>query len=258
MPDVKNVKDETVVKIDDQVKPDDKKDELPPELKSAQETSTKVNKILSEHGYSSLDEMIGDLAQSQSLRKEVGDRDVKKLLAAQEELDKIHAYWAEQELLKAREDETAEDRAARLEGELKKQLHSKKQEEQARIEQEKSDKAWQQYDKDISTFISSNESTSDEKKALLETLLKRDSFVNDVDVGDRAAVREMTAKLNSMLDKYAQATIEQYRKGKVETPKIPGSKEPVTINKEDKPKNIKDAKRFLTELLAKKMIETNK
>ena len=79
-----------------------------PKWISARATEEKVESILDEHGYGSVDEMLEELVSSKSLQSEVGGRDIKKLVSAQEELDKIHAYWAEQEAMKKKEEDPDE------------------------------------------------------------------------------------------------------------------------------------------------------
>lgn len=220
-----------------------------PKWKSARQTEKKVHSILDEHGYTNLDEMLDDLVQSKSLRDRVGGTDIDELVKAKEELKKIKAYWAEQELFREREDELPEERAARLEKELKKVKNQREEEERLRAEEEKANKDWARYNRITTSFIETKDSDNDRK--LLEALLSRDSFINDVNISKQEDVRKMTKTLDKMLSDYKAAIIEEYRNGKVSTPQMTSVQESSSALKKEGPKNIKESSAILREWLEK-------
>jgi rubrerythrin len=223
-----------------------------PRWQSARQTEKKVTEIMDQHGYDNLDEMMEDLVSSRTLAKEVGDRDIKKLLSAQEELEKIHAYWAEQELKKKREDELPDETISRLEKQLKEFSTSKQQEEKHRKEQEEADRFWARYDNDITSFIESKDNVTGAEKTFFDAILRKDSFINNVNVQDRAEVKKMTKQVSKLVEDFKSAIIEDYRNGKIETPKMTSTQEPVTSLKETKPKNIKESGNVAVEILRKR------
>ena len=201
----------------------DEEENLPfdkhPKWKAARNVEKKVESVLEEYGYDSIDEMIEDLSKSQQLQEMVGGKDVRKLLAAQEELEKIHAYWAEQELERKKEEELPDETIKRLERENLELKKIRQEEERLLEEQKRAEKIWAQYDNHITSFIDSQEDLMDAEKDFLHTLLTRDSFINDVDIENKADVKKMEKRVVSMMNNLKQKIIDSYVEGKLKLPK---------------------------------------
>ncbi len=144
----------------------------------------KVNEIMEAHDYTNLDDMLNDLAASKQLQDEVGTSDIKTLIeageAAQQELAKIKAYWAEQDMLK-KKDEDPDEYIALLEKELREIKTSSQKEAESRREQETSDRYLTRYNNEVDSFIEKSD-RSEAEKEFLTAALKYDSFLNDTDI----------------------------------------------------------------------------
>jgi len=234
----------------------DEEENLPfdkhPKWKAARNVEKKVESVLEEYGYDSIDEMIEDLSKSQQLQEMVGGKDVRKLLAAQEELEKIHAYWAEQELERKKEEELPDETIKRLERENLELKKIRQEEERLLEEQKRAEKIWAQYDNHITSFIDSQEDLMDAEKDFLHTLLTRDSFINDVDIENKADVKKMEKRVVSMMNNLKQKIIDSYVEGKLKLPKMHAPNEIPRTTKEKKPQSIKDSSKMAVELLKKR------
>jgi len=220
-----------------------------PKWQSARATEQKVESIMEEHGYSNLDEMLSDLVSSKGLRQQVGNNDVQELVNAKQELEKIHAYWAEQKLLKQK-DEDPDEYTATLERQVKELQGRKAQEEVERQQAEADKRFWNAYTKDATTFVENN-ATIDSEKEVLNAFLNPNSFVNAVDVQDKAQVVKMQKQVTSLIDKLKQDIIEEYRAGKIAIPKVTSTETPIASSQENSPKNIKEAGKLAAEYLRK-------
>ena len=270
----KEIKDETAVKVEDgaSINQDTpipgteantdgssaSEESLPfdqhPKWKSARATEKKVNEIMETHDYTNLDDMLNDLAASKQLQDEVGTSDIKTLLeagdAAQTELAKIKAYWAEQDMLR-KKDEDPDEYTALLEKELREIKTSSQKEAESRREQESSNKYLTRYNNEVDSFIEKSD-RSEAEKEFLTAALKYDSFLNDTDINSKASVKATISKLNSMMDQMTQSIIERYRDGKIKMPKISSTDTTPTSIKEKPASSFDEAKAQVLELLKKR------
>ena len=155
-------------------------------------------------------------------------------------------------MLKKKEDELPEETISRLEQQLKELNSTQAEEERIRKEQEESDRFWTRYDSDITSFVESQESMTDSEKSFLSELLRKDSFINNVNVENQVEVRKMTKQVAKMMDDLKQDIIKDYREGKVDTPPASSTEESVTSLDETKPKTIADSGKLAAEILRKK------
>jgi len=225
-----------------------------PKWIAARTTEKKVQSIMEDHGYADLDEMVADVATSKTLREDIGSKDVKKLLGAQDELDKIHAYWEEQKLLKELQqgdDETSDEAIVRLQKQVL-DVKKAKDDEINNTKSELEDKQfWATYDKNAISFIDNQEDVGDEGKEILSALLRNESFTKDVDLNKKSDIKKMNDEALKLVKELEDAAIQAYIDGKKKLTKISSSDDTVTTLKEKKVKGLKDAKQQAIELLRK-------
>lgn len=231
-------------------------EELPfdkhPKWVSARTAEKKLNEILEKHGYDDIDEFEADYSDSSELRNQVGKRDVNQLLKAQDELEKIHEYWAEQRAKKQTASETEDETITRLADENK-QLRSRSQQE-ARFaaEQKEAKQVIKNYNAEVSSLIEKQEEIPKSQRQFLSEYLGVDNSFNEVDVGDKLAIRRNTKLGIEAFKKLQKTIIEDYRSGKLEIPTITPVEDSSITTNETKPKNLKEAKKLLIEAMTRK------
>lgn len=246
------VKDMTQEKVDSGEN-DNENPEINPENEQNQQESnvnSKIETILEEHGYDNLDEMVQELSASKELQDQVGNRDIKKLLKAQEELDRIHTYWAEKEAEEREKNEMPDETIERLKKE-KKELQKKFQKElSARDAEEESAKIIKTYNSEVNNTITKEKLSENEKEFVSKFFGVGNPF-NEVDISNKAAVRRMVNDGLKEYKKFKEAIIDDYLKSKGKNP--PMSK----TDKTSAPssggiKSLKDAHKAFREAMTKK------
>lgn len=168
--------------------------------------------------------------------------DIDTLIAEAEELKGYKAYWKEQEELKKRSDETAEQTIERLEKE-KKALETK----HIQIAQaEDSKKAVDRYYKSVETLVDEtlDDLPKDQRAFVLEFFGVGNPFT-DIDIEDRRAVARMVKSGVKKLDAFKQQIIKDYIDGKDKIPPVSSSGEPA-VQVPEKIK-LRDARKIMRE-----------
>jgi hypothetical protein len=226
-------------------------DKLPfdqhPKWKSARQTEKRVQEILADNEYGSLEDLLEDLRSSKSLREQVGNKDINDLLKAEQFKREYETWRAEQEIFKERPDELPEERAARLEQELRNERKSKQSEEAERTEAQKVERGWEKYNLSVDKYV--DDQSLDADKNFVKFILDRDSDLNNVDVLDPRTTSSALKNFSKALEDYKVAIIKEYRDGKLKTPKITPVQEPSTALKDNTPKTLKEAHALVNDLI---------
>jgi len=225
-----------------------------PKWQKARAAEKDLNTIREEYGYSTNKDVVDALEHNRELKALIGDRDVKKLLAADKTLREHNQRWEKEQEAKRRADEDPEDTAARLDKKVK-SLEDEIAGNKAQQQKAKQDKeAIKTYVSDITSVVDGSE-VSDEIRPLLMQITGVDNDLITIDTTDRAAVRRgaksLVTKTQKFFDerdkKVGDQAVKDYLAGKREVPKIDkadagtGGEARVPI------KNLKDARGLLRE-----------
>lgn len=211
-----------------------------PRYKGDRATIKKVDELVANSEYDTLEDYILAAAADKEVREKLGGADIKSLLEAQEFKTKYEVWRAEQEILKENPDELPEERHARIEQALKDRMKNDQVKENERLEADKVERGWNRYDNDVETYVEGQKLDSD--KEFVKFLLDRDGSVNSVDILDSKTTRVMTKDLSQALENYRTAIIKDHLEGKSAIPKMSSVQEPAnSLTDEDTPKTIKEA-----------------
>jgi hypothetical protein len=204
-----------------------------------------------------LDEFLG---KSTQVMNRLGDADPDELVKDSETLKKYRREWAKEERSKAKEGETPEQTIARLESELEER--ESKQSKAAR-DRERAEQAKQNLDgffSFVSTTIDGLKDIDAPLKPVVAAIMGIKNPVNDIDIKNRKAAKQVLTDYAVKIAKTAQeAIIKAYRDGKSQIPVVPppGDSAPATTTVDGQgPKNLTEARRIasqsLTALLRRK------
>ena len=202
---------------------DDGKEKAPPydqdpKWKKARAAEARIEKILSKHGYESIDDFESDFENAKSVKELVGDRDAKTLIEDSTTLQQYREYWKKQEEEERLSGETAEEKADRLEKELNETKKEKADREKRETEEKALVKALEDYETSAIKIVSELGLSDKEESAMAKLLLGVKNPFNDIDLNDRVAskktITEMASKFKTFLDGVRQKAINEYAKGK--------------------------------------------
>lgn len=193
-----------------------------PKWKEARAAQKRLNEILDDNGYDSVEDLVEDLREGLQIRDLIGDRDAEEVVEKAKTLEKYEEYWAQQEHERRKEEETPEETIERLEKEKKELLSSKQTEEEAEKERIAAQKEAQanldRYEQTVTSIVSESEDLNETEQGLAKLLLGLENPAIDVDITDRKAVREMAtsqmAQVTKMIQAIRQDAIDKYAEGK--------------------------------------------
>jgi len=219
----------------------------------AEETAatTVIDTVLEEYGHESVEDFIAEYKTSKELRDQVGDADITKLMGAQQELERIHAYWAEQETLKKEQDELPEETIERLKREKKIQEDEFKRTVTERSQLEGETKAIRNYNSEVNSILG-KESLSKPEQEFAAKFFGVDNPFNEVDINNKVAIRKMVKDGLKNYNDFKLQVIEDYRAGKIEVPEITKSDQTSVTSGEKKITSIRKASQVFAEMLSKK------
>ncbi len=189
-----------------------------PEWDGMRASKTATNKILEEHGYSSMPELLVDLKSGLDIKALLGDADAQTLIDNSQKWTAAEEVWAEQDAVKLEEGETQDETVKRLKDENKQIKESQKRETTDRQALEDGKNTITRYDTDVSTVVEASEGLTDNEKLTLKTLLGVKNPMDDVDISDAKAIRlaakDGADKFKTFLADVKQGAIDEYSEGK--------------------------------------------
>jgi len=240
------VKDEEIKDATQKVIVEDK------EVKAEETAATSViDSVLEEYGHESVEDFIEEYKTSKELRDQVGDADISKLMGAQQELERIHAYWAEQEALAKEKDELPEETIERLKQEKKAQELEYKRSFEEIANREKNDKVVEAYCSEINSILG-KEGLSKSEKDFANKFFGVNNPFNEIDISNKVAIQKMVKDGLKGFKEFKLQIIDDYRKGKIEVPEMSESDQTSVTSGEKKIKSIKKASEVFAEMLSKK------
>lgn len=249
---MEEVKDMTQENLEEGQEVEGSEEESQGQEEQESNVNNKIDNILEQHGYENLDEMLEELTSSKDLREQVGNRDINKLLKAQEELDKIHAFWAEKEAERLEKNEMPDETIERLKKE-KKELQKKFQKElTARDEAEESVKAIKKYNSEVNNTLISEGIKSEDEKEFVSKFFGVNNPFNEVDINNKVAVKKMVKQGLKDYQKFKEQIIQEYLDGKQKNPPMKKTDKASVSSSDGGVKSLKQAHKALLESLTKK------
>ncbi len=191
-----------------------------------------------------LKELIDGLAD---IKDKLAGENVDELLDNKALMVKYQKHWAAQDADKKKDGETAEETIARLEkenAEIQTDVAKGKAKQQ---ESQEAKRLLSGFNSTVTKAIKTIKEVPDEYRGFFGLFMGVDNPINDIDLGDRAAVIDLTKKGAKKMMDFEQTVIKRYLEGKADVPKVTTAQE-TTSETEPKPiKNLSEARNALTE-----------
>ena len=203
--------------------------------------------LLEKSGFETVDELIDGLESNSALAKQLGGKDLDKIIKASDTLEGYEAHWAAEEAkLKAGVEPDEDARISAVEKELKDFKEQKAKEEATSKAAKESQEALEVYEATVAVTAKESEITEGQLPFFKE-FMGVDNPLLDVDLDDKAAVRKAMKGQSKKYSDFVQATIKGYTDGKIKMVEI----KPVEPVVPDKPeaKNLKEARKMAKERL---------
>ena len=222
-------------------KPSDKPEDKPTLDKETYDKAVaaqgRIEKVMEKHGFEEFDELVDALQDSQKLRDELGNRDLKQLIKDADYLDTLTRWQADQVTKKDVEDEETDEKVARLERELKEFKTQQQKEKDEEAQRKESAQAISDYNELVTSTLE-NQEIPKEHRPFVAALLAVDNPMLDVDLDNKVAVRKALKGQLKVYNGLVNAIIKDYREGKVKIPDIT----PTDTNPPEPPAKVKDLK----------------
>lgn len=198
-------------------------------------------------------DFVGSLAE---INEKLEGEDVDDLLANKDLMLKYQKAWAAQDAAKLEEGETQEETIARLKKE-KSDVEMKMAKGRAREKEAKeAQKALSTFNSTVNKTIRGIKEIPQAYRPFLSLFMGVDNPINDVDLGDKGKVIDLTKKGAKQLLEFEQAVIKRYLDGKAKVPKVDTASETSNTEEPKKVKNLSEAretaKQKIKEMLAAK------
>lgn len=213
-----------------------------PEWRGLKDGSDALNTILADNDYANADELIADLKTGVSLVSLIGTADANKvqaILDKSQKWDAAEAHWAEEAARKQEKGETDEETIARLKREKQELQEARRQDKLTQEELGQKATQLKQFNTDVSGMVDATEGLNDAEKGVLKLYLGVNNPMDEVNIGDRKAVRAtaegVISKFTEFISGVRQAAIDDYSEGKSEiTPTPPPAGDDVPAVNEGK------------------------
>ena len=245
-PDEKDVKDDPGKSSDTEEMPWGKD----PRFKKDLHLLKAVKNLLDANSIEDIDELVSMVEDGKKVKgKQVDLSKLDEIMEKASRLDKYEAYWAQQKEQQRRQEEEPDDTIKRLESQinaLKSKDEAKSQAEQQAIAARR---AVEFYERTVSEILEDKEDIPKEHHKLISLIMGVQNQANDIDITDRKAVKKVFndnyKAVKDFIDAIKKQGAEEYRKGKLEIPKVTTTA-PTTTNIEKKV-YLKDARAALAE-----------
>lgn len=213
------------------------------------EIEVKAQALLKTAGVDDLEELEDLLTEAHEIKGKLGDKDIETLLRSQEELTRRISEIEEARLKAARENETPEETAARLEKELHEEKTKNQRKEKADRDQkaaiEEAQKAVAAYGKTIKELLDTEPGLTEEDKAFIAFASGVENPFNDIkDITNKREVTKAFKQILKTWNGHRQTTVKGYRDGKIKIPDITPAGPGVAPDPSLKVGNLKDARKI--------------
>lgn len=244
------IKDGTQIVIDDKGKGGALSSEATPEIKAAIESQKKLDGLLKDQGFDSLEDLTQSIQDSTDFKKKFGDLNIDELKEKAGTLDKYNDYWAAEEA-KKKEEETDEDKLVRLEKDIKDIRSINEKDQTARKETADAEKVINDFTNEINSLMKKNEDIPEEYHSFLGEFLGVKNPFNEIDITSNNEVRKMAKDGIKKMQDFEQVIIKRYRDGKIKIPDITPAEAAAPDDKKPNVKNLKEARTGMLESLTK-------
>jgi hypothetical protein len=181
--------------------------------------------ILQANDIDDLDELVEMVEKGRKVKGKSIDLDrLDEIVEKAKRLERYEEYWAQQQEMQKRQEEDPEDTIKRLEKELRK-LEGK---EKAKAERDKqaaeAKQAVEFYERAVSEIVEDVEEVPKEYHKFVSLVLGVQNPTNDIDITDRRQIKKAAKEVIKSIADFANAMkklgAEEYRKGKLEIPKV--------------------------------------
>ncbi len=179
-----------------------------------------ANKILSELGVESLDDVKAVIESNRALQESLGERDLKDVLAKAEKLAELEKGWAEDDEKNLRAEESPEETIARLDAKLTEVEGQHTSELATQVEAQAAQKVVEQYDTVIEDTVKAAD-LNDSQREFLTSVLKSDNPTNSIDIASKVDVTKMTSSMVDALKSFTDQVVKDYVDGKTKVPVVP-------------------------------------
>jgi len=207
-----------------------------PEWRELKDAKTSLQTILDEHGYRSLDELHDDFRAGQSLAELLGSTDanqVQAILDKAQKWDAAEEYWAEKKAKELEKGETQEETIARLKKERKELEDARRKDAEKFTHTDDARRQLENFNRDVGEIVDAASELTDAEKSVLKLHLGVDNPMDEVNIGDRKAVRSTAQNVISQFTEFVKAVrqnaVDEYTKGQskiVPTPPAGGGEPP--------------------------------
>jgi hypothetical protein len=181
-----------------------------------------------------LEEFIDGMAD---LKGKLAGEDIDDLLDNKALMQKYQKHWAAQDAVQKKDGETPEETIKRLEGEIAdKDVDAAKQRSKAQQAKE-AQRALTAFNSTVDRTIKGLKEVPSEYREFFGLFMGVNNPINDVDLGDKGSVIDLTKKGAKRLMAFEQTVIKRYLEGKAEVPKVTTTVDTAT---ETEPKPIKN------------------
>jgi len=194
-----------------------------PEWRELKDTKTAMATVLEEHGFNSIEDVVAALQRGNSLADLLGTSDANKvqaILDKADEMDRTKEYWAEKEAERKEKGETDEETIARLKNELKTEKTARRTDATDRETMDSKREQLTTFNKDVGALVDLAEGLGDSEKSMLKLHLGVDNPMDEINIGDRTAVRttakDVISNFTDFIKGVRQAAIDDYAAGKSE------------------------------------------
>lgn len=235
-------------------KPDD------PKVKEAIEAQGRVNKLLEQYEFENLEELSEALDVSGGLINKLGNRDLDQLIKDADTLAAYNEYWKAHPASDGSgsdegDSDDDDDKTTRLIQSLRdevKELKDERVKEQAEKDAlEASKNVLETYEKTATSVLEGQEIPKEHLPFIKEMMGIGNPAV-DVDLDDIVAVKKMARAQLKKYNDFVNKVIKDYTDGKLKIVDVTPIEEPNPDDDKPKVKNLKDARKVLTELFTGK------
>ena len=220
-----------------------------PKWKSARAAEKQLTELMETTGFEDVESLAEHL-------KTTKDIDLAEIMEDSQTLKQYKEYWAANEESKLRQEETPEQTIKRLEERNVKIDNERMSEKESQSEIVNAEKALNNYNKTVTSIVSSNDSIPEAQREFLNMFLGVDNPANEVDIDDPKAVKAMAQQGVKKYQSFVESILKDYRDGKLKIPKVAGTVDgEAVVEPEKKIKSIKDARKASMEILKSKLFQ---
>ena len=219
-----------------------------PKYKTAIKDQEFLQGVMEDYDLKDPDDLRVFIDNMHTLKGKIAGNDLDELIGKAGTLDKYQAYWAEQEEDKLRDSESDDETVARYKKERDEARATNMARDDTEKEIKESKRLVKEFNSEIKGFLDKQDVIPKEYFPFVSKLMGVDNPSNEVELGDKKAIKGMATQMLKDFQNLEQLVIKRYRDGKTATPKITPV-EDAPKDKEDsiKPKTIKEAGRMAKE-----------